>query len=120
MINVNDLLGEPNASFLVDTSFVDTSFDQPRTEQTVPTSIAMETQAIDKSGTGDSWGDWFKTVANSSFQYALAKDAAVTRAELSRPPAMQYGTAAQVPAQRRDNTLLLILLGVGAVVVLNK
>lgn len=107
--------GDPSTWFVVDNSY-----DQPRTAETVPTSIAMETQAIDKSGTLDSWGGWFKTVANSSFQYALAKDAAVTRAELSRPPAMQYGTAAQVPAQRRDNTLLLILLGVGAVVVLNK
>jgi len=114
MIDATDW-GDPSTWFVVDNSY-----DQPRTPQTVPTNIAMETQAIDNTGTLDGWGGWFQTVANSAFQYALAKDAAGTKDELSRPPARQYGTAAQGPGQPRDNTILLIALAGGSGLVLNK
>lgn len=104
-----------------DTYFVvDNSYDQPRTANTVTGDIAAETQAINTTGTGDSWGAWFKTVANSALQYGMAKDATITRAELSRPVPMQYGTAQQVPMQRQNNMLVIGAIVLGAVLVLKK
>lgn len=84
--------------------------------------IATQT-ASNSSGT-DGWGDFFKGLSQTAFSYALEKDAAKTRSQLTAQPAQQpvymQAPAAVSGSLSIPTELLLIGAAVTAYLVLSK
>lgn len=98
--------------------YVDTSYDQPRTPQTVVSDIVTQRQDVSTGG-NDAWGGVFQKILSVGAEYAIKRDAAITGAKLqaaTRPVAPVY--TAGVAAGPAGLTISPLLLVVGVFVVL--
>lgn len=84
----------------------------------------IATQTADNSTGTDGWGDFFKGLTQTAFSYALQKDAAMTKSQVTAQPAQQP-VYVQAPASASASlnippTLLVLGLGVVAYMALSK
>lgn len=103
-------------------AYVDTSYDQPRTEQSVVGDIVAQRQDTGTSG-NDAWSGFFQKAAGQLMEYAVKKDAAETGAKLQAANRLaatpNFNASAQIGRGGFTvSPMLLIVLGVAAVVVL--
>lgn len=94
-------------------NWIDTSYDQPVYDGTVTSDIATQGQAVTATPTNDSWGDWFKGIANNVIGYAVAKDAVQTKAAVQGQATTQPGLAYAQPQSVAISGNLLLIAGVG-------
>lgn len=103
--------------------YVDTSYDQPRTADTVVGDIVTQRQDVGTSG-NDAWGGFFKSAIGSVLEYGIKRDAAMVGMELqaAQQPRQYYSqpTAAVSNGALTISPMLLIIGGLVAVMVLKK
>ena len=107
------------------------SYDTPVYPETVVRDIATQGQAVQTTGSNDSWTDFFKSTVSQVFDYAVKKDAVLTGAEVQKtlqtpvyqPYPVQYaqqGAAAAQIVPGISNTLLLIGAGMAVYLLTQK
>ncbi|MEO6319832.1 MAG: hypothetical protein ABIR56_04145 [Polaromonas sp.] len=109
-----DLIGIP---------YVDTSYDTPRTADSVVTDIVTQRQDVGTSS-NDQWTGFFQKAAGALVDYGIKRDAAMTGVKLqaaNRPAVPMYtaGVAAG-PSGLTISPVMLIIGGLVAVLVLKK
>lgn len=95
-------------------TFWDTSYDQPRTSDTVTYDLVSNRQEVTSDGP-DQWTGWFKGIAETLVNYGIAKDMAQTTMQANQP-VYQPVTYSQPVAQQGINGGTVLLLG-GALLV---
>lgn len=103
----------------------DSSYDIPKTGDTVARDIVSASIPASDTASNDGWTDWFKKLGGAVVDYSIKKDAAQTGASLMvRPQAgaqpTYYSTAAAQNAPLISSKMLLIGAVIAAVLVLNK
>ena len=104
--------------------FIDTSYDQPRTDETVVRDIVTQRQDVGTSS-NDQWTGFFQKALGGVLEYGIKRDAALTGVKLQaaqRPPMGYYNApAASINAGGITvSPILLIVGGLVAVLVLKK
>ena len=117
---------EQDYGAMIGIPYIDTSYDQPRTPETIVTDVATQRQAV--SGTADAWGGFWTGMglaAGKLLDYGIKRDAAITGVKLQTaaqtPVAPVYQPA--VTASRGGVTIsptVLIVGGLVALLVLKK
>jgi hypothetical protein len=95
----------------------DSSFDQPRTADTVPSNATQSMQPITDASGG--WGDFWRGTAQTLIQYGIQRDSVrngVTAPAVAPLPT----TAARASMSPMVMPLLLAALAIGAVYVVVK
>jgi hypothetical protein len=104
--------------------FVDTSYDQPRTDQTVVGDIVTQRQDVGTSS-NDQWTGFFQKALGGVLDYGIKRDAALTGVKLQaaqRAPSGYYSApAASINAGGITvSPMLLIVGGLVAMLALKK
>ena len=103
--------------------FIDTSYDQPRNDQTVVRDIVTQRQDVGASS-NDQWGGFFQKALSGALDYGIKRDAAMTGVKLQAQQRAQvptyYPTAAVGRGGITVSPMLLIVGGLVALMVLKK
>ena len=109
---------------------IDTSYDQPRTAQTVAADIVTQRQDVGTSG-NDAWGGFFGNLLGKTLDYGIKRDAAKVGAEIQAQQFQQqtqlqrYGGMMPIAGMQGGpgltiNPMLLLIGGVVLFAVMKK
>lgn len=103
--------------------YIDTSYDQPRTSETITSTVAAERQDI--SGNSNAWGGFWAKAAGQLLDYGIKRDAAMVGVQLQqqRPVVLGAPLSASVGVGAGGLTIspmMLLIGGVALFLVLQK
>ena len=105
--------------------YIDTSYDQPRTSETVTSTVAAERQAVNDSSSA--WSGFWPKAAGVLLDYGIKRDAAITGVQLQAQqrqpvvPGGQLGASVGISnGALTISPMMLIIIGAGLFLVLSK